>query len=141
MPITVNDFGNRNDFLASVANKTMKEPQKAGQTFLNKDTIDKTRLRRERRDKVLEAQFVVELQDAGLRLDIHPDGGATGFVGAVLPTDEILRVAAYENVGITELLVSGVNAAADLNPDPTGACQAISLTLEYAATDAYLFDE
>ena len=29
--------------VASVANKTMKDPKKAGQAFLNKETIDKTR--------------------------------------------------------------------------------------------------
>ena len=53
----MSDFGNREHIMASVANKTMKEPKKGGQAFLNKDTIDKTRLRRERREKVLEAQF------------------------------------------------------------------------------------
>ena len=54
----MSDFGNRDDImLASVANQTMKAPKKGGQTFLNKDAIDKTRLRRERREKVLEAQF------------------------------------------------------------------------------------
>ena len=62
---------------ASVANKTMKEPQKAGQTFLNKDTIDKTRLRRERRDKVLETQFESGNRTLGRALESQVQRGVS----------------------------------------------------------------
>ena len=74
-PITLSDFGNRDHFMASVANKTMKETKKGGQAFLNKDTIDKTRLRRERREKVLEAQFESGNQTLDRALKSHVQRG------------------------------------------------------------------
>ena len=60
---------------SSVANKTAKESHKGGYSLMNKDNIDKTRLMKERRDKVLEAQYERGNQTLDKALKTHVQRG------------------------------------------------------------------
>ena len=92
---------------------------------------------------VLAATFDIAVTDGALRLDLDPAGGlSTGFFGGGFSIDYMLDVLNGEAIdqGLKDILNSALPLAADLSAgDQT--CRHMSVTLEYEAIPAFLFDE
>ena len=88
---------------------------------------------------VLDKLISFNLLDGGIRIDLDPAKGAHGFFAGAVSMDELLTMVSYDEVGITELLIELLQAAADIAPDEQGQCRAISSAFEYTAIPAHFF--
>ena len=91
--------------------------------------------------QVLDASVNLPLHAAWARLDLAEDGTGVGYLAGGVKVQDIADLALGVGTNVGELIVSLVRAAADLQPDEAGACQELSIVLEFTATPAYLFDE
>lgn len=89
--------------------------------------------------QVLDKYLTFEMFPGGVYAQILPDGTVEGFFGGSLPIDYLFEIAAFDEVGITDLLNDLLSTAADLNPDETGQCQNISVAFEFTAIPGYLY--
>ena len=83
------------------------------------------------------------LEDARIRVDLHEDGTSSGVFSGAMDPQQVLDVAANEDVdhalyGILETLFANTK---DLAPDETGACTRISVGFQFTARPAYLYAE
>lgn len=93
--------------------------------------------------QILNAAIEFPLRNGAFRVDLREDGSIGGIVAGGLNVAEIVEVA--ENQGIAEdlkqLLRTALFAAADLEPDSTGECTAVSITLAFEAVPVYVFGD
>ena len=93
--------------------------------------------------QILDAAIEFPLRNGAFRVDVLEDGSIAGVVAGGLDVAEI--VATAEAQGIAEdlkaLLRTALFAAADLEPDETGACTAVSITLAYTGVPVYVFED
>ena len=89
--------------------------------------------------QVLDKYLTFEMYPGGVYAQILPDGTVEGFFGGSLPIDYLFEIAAFDEVGITDLLNDLLSTAADLNPDENGQCQDISVAFEFTAIPGYLY--
>lgn len=89
----------------------------------------------------LDLQF--GLEDARIRVDLHEDGTSSGVFSGAMDPQQVLDVAANENVddALYGILVALFANTKDLAPDETGACTRISVGFQFTARAAYLFEE
>ena len=89
--------------------------------------------------QVLDKYLTFEMYPGGVYAQILPDGTVEGFFGGSLPIDYLFEIAAFDEVGITDLLNDLLSTAADLNPDEDDQCQNISVAFEFTAIPGYLY--
>jgi len=90
----------------------------------------------------LDADVVFHLREGQILLERGENGIHTGFIGGGIAIADLSSLA--HETGIDEtvevLLDSMLSFNADLNPDESGVCQDISLTLEFEAVPAFFFE-
>lgn len=84
-----------------------------------------------------------KLENAAMRIDSEEDGTYRGVMAGGIDVESLIEVASYQKVdaallGILESLLTG---NVDLAPDAAGECQQISMTFEFEATPAFLFED
>jgi hypothetical protein len=93
--------------------------------------------------QILDAAIEFPLRNGAFRVDVLEDGSITGAVAGGLNVAEIVET--VEEQGINEnlkaLLRSALYAAADLEPDETGSCTSVSITLAFTAVPIYVFGD
>lgn len=91
--------------------------------------------------QVLDVELELSMHNAALRLDMYEDGTAWGYLAGDVPTSDILQIVEGEgDLGdIRDLVVSLVNAAADLDPSTDG-CTGLSIVLEFQAMQAFIME-
>lgn len=93
--------------------------------------------------EILNASFVIEVEDMSIRLDLLDDGSALGVFGGPVSREAILGIASTENVdsAIVTLVEGLLDLAADIDADGDGYCEAISTNFLFTAVPAFLFDD
>ncbi|MEC7947378.1 MAG: hypothetical protein VX265_07390, partial [Myxococcota bacterium] len=93
--------------------------------------------------QVLDAAIDFPLRDGAFRVDVHADGSISGVVAGGLDVAEMVATAETQNINdeLKTVLRTALFAAADLDPDDTGACTAVSLTLAYTGIPIHLFED
>lgn len=89
----------------------------------------------------LDLEFALE--DARIRVDLHEDGTSSGVFSGAMDPQQVLDVAANEDVddALYGILVALFANTKDLAPDETGACTRISVGFQFTARPAYLYQE
>ena len=90
--------------------------------------------------EVLGEPVVFDMMEGAMRIDVADDGSMSGFFGGGVAIAQIIAVADSDEIGISELVESLVTTAADLRPGADGQCEELSITFEFEALPAYLFD-
>jgi hypothetical protein len=90
--------------------------------------------------EVLGEPVIFDMMAGAIRIDVAEDGYMSGFFGGGVAIAQIMAVSDSDEIGISELVESLVTTAADLNPGADGQCEELSITFEFEATPAYLFD-
>jgi hypothetical protein len=82
------------------------------------------------------------LEDARIRVDLHEDGTSSGIFSGAMDPQQVLDVAANEDVddALYGILVALFANTKDLKPDDTGACTRISVGFEFTARPAFLYE-
>lgn len=92
--------------------------------------------------QVLDAAIDFELLQGAIRIQINADGTATGLFAGGLDVASLVHFT--QGAGIDDGLVATLEVllgeAADLEPDETGACQQISVTLAFEAVPVWIFE-
>ena len=100
----------------------------------------------------LEADMAFQVLDAYISFTMHTsmvqmwandNGTWSGRVAGGVEIDALVAVATEQNVdpAVFELIDPVLKLAADLGPDETGTCTQLSMTLEFEAVSAFLFDQ
>ena len=90
--------------------------------------------------EILGEPVIFDMKAGAMRLDIDDDGYMSGFMGGGVAIEQIFAVSNSSEIGISELIESLVTTAADMSPDASGQCEQLSITFEFEATPAYLFE-
>lgn len=92
--------------------------------------------------QVFDFELLFVLEQGATRVELQEDGSFTGYVGGGLDIDEVLKVASTDGVNdeLLTTLEALLGTVADLDPDGDGECQQISVTMEFQAVPAYIFD-
>jgi hypothetical protein len=93
--------------------------------------------------QVLNASLEFQLRDGAMRLDLTEDGDASGIFAGGLNTADLIAVAGEEGIdeSVVNVLSGLLDNVADLDPDESGQCQAISVTLGFHATPVYIYED
>jgi hypothetical protein len=93
--------------------------------------------------QVLDVALTFGLRDTWLRLDLSEDGRiGWGYFGGAVPTSDILVIVDEGDLADIAPLVRGlVNAAADLEPNDEGTCDALSIVFEFGAIEAFVHED
>lgn len=91
---------------------------------------------------IFEYDFDFALLDGQVRVDFGRDGTARGLLAGGLPLETLLQIAGNPDVDPDLLpLVEGLlTQFADLAPGPDGACTRLSMTFEFEAVRAWVYD-
>lgn len=91
---------------------------------------------------IFEYAYDFTLLGGRVRVDLRPDGTATGVLAGGLPLDTLLQVAGNPDVDpdLLPLIEGLLGSAADLAPDADGACTQLSMTFTFEAVPAFLHD-
>lgn len=87
-------------------------------------------------------EFLFPIEQGSVRANFHEDGTVSGVMGGGIPLDYLIETAS----GITgaggapDALISLAPGLADLFPDETGQCQAVSAALEFEAVPAFFYE-
>ena len=90
--------------------------------------------------QVLDEYLEFQVTRGAIRGELHPDGRVTGEFAGGIPVQQIVDEFDLGDIDIADLIATAVPAAADLQNPDTGECDAISITFQYEAVGAYLFD-
>jgi len=92
--------------------------------------------------QVLDVALSFHMTGASIHLQLAPDGRtATGYFGGSVPTSDILAIIedqAGDLAEIADLVIGLVNAAADLEPNEEGTCDALSVVFDYGGVEAFV---
>jgi len=93
--------------------------------------------------QILNADIDMVLLDGAVRFDLAEDRSMRGVFAGRLSTAYLRKVAQTKNVSgeIYDLVNSLVDSVADLAPDGTGQCTQLSVTMEFTAVPAYVFED
>jgi hypothetical protein len=93
--------------------------------------------------QVLDVALSFNVQNAFIRLDLAEDGSTGwGYFGGAVPNSDILVIVDEGDLADIADLVRGlVTAAADMAPNGSGSCDALSIVFEYGAVEAFVFEE
>jgi hypothetical protein len=93
--------------------------------------------------QILNAAIEFPLRNGAFRVDMREDGSIGGIVAGGLNVAEIVEVAEGQGIAedLKQLLRTALFAAADLEPDSSGECTAVSITLAFEAVPAYVFGD
>jgi hypothetical protein len=114
--------------------------ERASQLALEDGTVTATDLELHLALEVLGEPVIFDMMAGAMRIDVADDGYMSGFFGGGVAIAQIMAVSDSDEIGISELVESLVTTAADLNPGADGQCEELSITFEFEATPAYLFD-
>jgi hypothetical protein len=91
----------------------------------------------------LGAELLFEIQDGGIRADLHEDGTITGVVAGGLNVDDVVETIQNQGVAddLKQLADTALRFAADLAPDASGACTQLSLVLDFEAQPVFVYDD
>lgn len=91
----------------------------------------------------LDADIVFEVQEGQLLAQYHDDGRITGMVGGGVAIQALSDLAHNTGIGeeVENLLDAVLGVSADLAPGPDGACEQISVTMEFEAIQAFFYEE
>lgn len=92
--------------------------------------------------RIFEYDFDFALLDGQVRVDFRQDGTVRGLLAGGLPLDTLLQIAGNPDVDPDLLpLVEGLlGQFADLAPGPDGTCTRLSMTFEFEAVRAWVYD-
>lgn len=92
--------------------------------------------------QVLDVALAFHMTNASIRLDLAEDGRTGwGYFGGSVPNADILVIVEEGDLADIADLVRGlVAAAADLEPNGEGTCDALSVVFEYGAVEAFVHD-
>lgn len=88
-------------------------------------------------------EFLFPIEQGRVRVNFRDDGTAYGVMGGGISLDYLIETAS----GITgaggapDALIALAPGLADLFPDETGQCQAVSAVLEFEAVPAYFYED
>jgi len=72
----------------------------------------------------------------------HPDGSISGYFGGSVPLEDFNTLTELTDIGeVSSLLENLLGAAADMDLDADGQCDAISLVFEFESIVAYFYSE
>lgn len=93
--------------------------------------------------QVLDAYISFTMHTSMVRMWPNGDGTWSGRVAGGVEIDALVAVATEQNVdpAVFELIDPFLKLVADLGPDETGTCTQLSMTLEFEAVPAFLFDQ
>lgn len=93
--------------------------------------------------QVLDVELTFGLAEAYVRLDLAPDGRtAWGYFGGGVPTSDILVIVDEGDLqDIAPLVRSLVGAAADMEPNDAGTCDALSIVFEFGGIEGFVLAE
>lgn len=93
--------------------------------------------------RFLDADVVFHVQSGRLRLVRAEDGSYSGLVGGGIAIQTLSDLAHDTGIGaeVEDLLDAVLGVSADLAPGPDGACEQISVTLEFEAIQAFFYQE
>lgn len=91
--------------------------------------------------RVLDVELEFHLTQGRVRANLTEEGLGWGYFAGAVPLSDILAIVAEDDLAdIRDLVTSLVQLAADMQPDESGACQALSIVFEYEPTPAFLYD-
>lgn len=89
--------------------------------------------------QVLDVELDFHVRDARMHLQLAEDGTFQGYYAGVVPVEDILLIAAEEDLGATgELIESLVTLAADIDATEPGACDGLSIVFELRGAPAFI---
>lgn len=96
---------------------------------------------------ILDADFDLDLDFAGARLNVEPDplGGGlrvAGLMGGGIMVEDFKGIVSGLTVGanVVDAIVPLLSGLADLDPDEDGVCRRVSAALEFETTPAFLYE-
>ncbi len=91
--------------------------------------------------QVLDVAVTFGLAEAYVRLDLAADGRtAWGYFGGAVPTSNILVIVDEGDLADIAPLVRGlVSAAADMEPNDAGTCDALSIVFEFGGIEGFVY--
>lgn len=90
--------------------------------------------------QVLDASIDLPIRGTEVRIDRVEEGRGVGFVAGGLDLVDLTELAMSVGSDVGPVVASLASAGADLLPDSSGACQQLSIVLEYEATPGFLFE-
>lgn len=93
--------------------------------------------------QVLDLDTTLELFDARIRLEENEDGSWSGLMAGGLLVDAIVETATLQNIdpAVFDLIEPVLFAVSDLDPDDSGTCQQLSVTMELDMVPAFVYEE
>ena len=93
--------------------------------------------------QVLDLDTVLELFDARVRLEPQADGTWTGLLAGGLEVQALVDTASLQNVdpAVLDLIAPVLAVIADLSPNDEGTCELLSVTMEFEAVPAFVYQE
>jgi hypothetical protein len=93
--------------------------------------------------QILDVFLTFTMPEGALHLDLAEDGTVTGYLAGGVPVEQITtQIGGISDIGeLSSVIPPLIEAAADLYPDETGACTALSLGFDVAGKPAFVFRE
>lgn len=93
--------------------------------------------------QILDVFLTFTMPTGAIHLDLASDGTVSGFLAGGVPVAQITtQIGGIPDIGdLSSVIPPLIEAAADLYPDPTGACTALSLGFDIAGKPAFIYRE
>ncbi|MEC8424444.1 MAG: hypothetical protein VX000_11755, partial [Myxococcota bacterium] len=93
--------------------------------------------------QILDVFLTFTMPAGAIHLDLASDGTVSGFLAGGVPVDQITsQIGGIPDIGdLSSVIPPLIEAAADLYPDPAGACTALSLGFDIAGKPAFIYRE
>jgi hypothetical protein len=91
--------------------------------------------------QILNAQFVVDLHHARVRVEMHEDGSMHGVIAGGISNAMMIEIArGIENLppDLVDMVAGFIQAIADLDPDASGTCTAFSASMVFDAAPGFV---
>ncbi len=90
--------------------------------------------------RILNVDFIMQISLGRVQLTLHPDGSADGIFGGAVAVESIVELANGVDTSVRELATNLLRQKADLLPDESGRCTAISVWWQFHAERAFVAD-
>lgn len=93
--------------------------------------------------QILDVFLTFTMPTGAIHMELADDGTVTGFIAGGVPVEQITsQIGAISDIGdLSTVIPPLIEAAADLYPDDTGACTALSLGFDIAGKPAFVFED
>ena len=92
--------------------------------------------------QVLDVYVDFNMKNTKLYGKWEPDGSISGYFGGAVPLDDFRTITDLNDIGdVADLLDGLLSAAADIDLDNDGTCDAISLVFSYEGISAFFYGE